>query len=803
MTLPLLWVSLAFMAGILLASLAEVDLLVWLVLGLLGLAGLLVAYSRLPAAASLKLGRVSRHVPRKLLLLALAALVSALAGAARYQSSLPRPTESAIAAYNDADHAVLVTGTLIEPPDVRDTYINLRLQARQLDSGEGPLPAHGLVLARISPNQNVHYGDTLRLRGRLLTPPSDEDFNYREYLARQGIRSYMPSATATLLPGRGGNPALRMIYALKEVSLQNIHRLFVDPEASLLAGILLGVDTGMPAKLEQAFNDTGTAHIIAISGFNIAIIAGVLAFAFHRLLGPRRGALAAAAGILFYAFFVGANPPVLRAAVMGLIALLAVQVGRRQTAVNTLAAVAAFLALLNPSMLWDVGFQLSVLATLGLMWYGGPFMGAARSVVERHLPASDARTLVSSVAEFSVLTLAAQLTTLPILAYHFKQISLVSPVANALILPAQPAVMVLGGLAVVVSLLSYPLGQLLAWVAWPLSAYTIRLVEFFDRLPHRVLYLGSFSLAFVALFYAVLLVATFGRAQVREIFDSLKTKYRRLGLAIAIVALFVLVTFASRLVAAAPDGRLHVTFLDVGSADAVLIQTPSGGQVLIGGGPSAVALSEALGRRLSPIDRHLDWLVIASTDEQQVGSLPRLLPRFPPEAVLLGAPEQASFSSAALMEWLEAGEIPLARAEPDQALQLGEGAELRVLDVSPRGLTLLLEWRAFRLLLPIGANLETLRILENGSTLGPVAVLLLAQGGYAPVSPPEWLENLHPQLVVISVAAADRDGMPSAQVLDALEGYSVLRTDQNGWIEIATDGRSMWVSAERQESRAP
>jgi beta-lactamase superfamily II metal-dependent hydrolase len=349
----------------------------------------------------------------------------------------------------------------------------------------------------------------------------------------------------------------------------------------------------------------------------------------------------------------------------------------------------------------------------------------------------------------------------------------------------------------VFSLLVYPLGQLIAWAAWPLTAYTIRVVEFFAGLPQAVIYLGSLSLGVVALFYIMLLGVTFAGANLKNAYGWLKTRFPHLPLALIVVVLFICTLFALRLAAAAPDGRLHVTFLDVGSADALLIETPSGGHVLINGGPSAASSSDALGRRLSPIDHRLDWLIIASTDEHQVASLPRLLPRFPPREVLLGAPEQASFSSAALMEMVKAREIPLTRAEQGQVLNLGDGAMLKVMHVSSRGATLLLEWNSFRLLLPIGANLDTLAALENGGAVGPVNALLLGQGGYAPLAPPEWLQNLNPQLVVISVATADRDGLPDPETLDALEGFSVLRTDQNGWIEIVTDGAHMWVSSER------
>jgi competence protein ComEC len=313
-----------------------------------------------------------------------------------------------------------------------------------------------------------------------------------------------------------------------------------------------------------------------------------------------------------------------------------------------------------------------------------------------------------------------------------------------------------------------------------------------------VVYLGSFSMASVVLFYVLLLAVTFAGGNLKDVYAGLRARFQHLSLTLILVALFICTLFVWRLAAAMPDRKLHVTFLSVGSADAVLIQTPSGRDVLINGGPSAATVSDALGRRLSPIDHRLDWLIVASTDEEQVASLPRLVQRFPPESVLLGGPEQASFSSTALVELFGARDVPLERAETGQELNLGGGATLTVLDVSTRGSTFLLEWKDFRLLLPVGANLDTLAALENGDAIGPVSVLLLAQSGYAPLAPPEWLRNLNPKLVVLSVASADRDGLPSPETLEALEDYSVLRTDRNGWIEVVSDGSQMWVSSEKK-----
>jgi beta-lactamase superfamily II metal-dependent hydrolase len=172
------------------------------------------------------------------------------------------------------------------------------------------------------------------------------------------------------------------------------------------------------------------------------------------------------------------------------------------------------------------------------------------------------------------------------------------------------------------------------------------------------------------LFYLVLIAVTFAGGSLKSLVASLRAKVQPIWLAILIVVLLAGSLLAWRLVGAAPDGRLHVTFLDVGSADAILIQTTAGRHVLINGGPSTTRVSDALGRRLSPFNHDLDMLIVASGDEQQVASLPRLLPRFPPQMILFGASAEASFSCRPPEHVAEDG-IPMTRAEPDSSSTWG------------------------------------------------------------------------------------------------------------------------------------
>jgi competence protein ComEC len=781
--MPLLWLSLAFIVGILFAGKVTLSVLAWLLLA----GGFLIVF------VLLRILHLRLHISIPPLLLFSPAILGVLfLGAARYQATIPRVDAHYIAWYNDRDYELLITGILASPPDERDTYTNLRVNVTSLDAVDQTLQVHGLILARVLPGRDWHYGDVVRFRGHLQTPPKNEDFSYQDYLSRQGILSYMPDAVATLLPFTAGSPVLRLVYAFKDLAVNHVYRIFPEPEASLLAGILLGDDNGLSAALQQAYKNTGTAHIIAISGFNIAIIAGVFVFLFSRLFGRQKGAIAAVIGIILYTVLVGATPSVERAAIMGGLAILAGQLGRRQNGLNTLAVTAAVMAVINPNTLWDVGFQLSFAATLGLILYARPLQDWFTRLLARRLPLATAQNISAPVSSAMFFTLAAQLTTLPVMAWQFGRISLVSLVANPFVLPVQPAVMVISGLAVLLSFIYMPLGQVIAWVAWPFAAYTDRAVEFFNRIPHGVIILGDFSFLFVLLFFGILFVLTFGGVGVKKAAPLV------LAPTVIITTLGIIVFLVWSAFFRAPDGRLHLTFLDVGSADAVLIQTPSGRSILVNGGPSPSKLTAALGPRLSVFDRRIDWLVVASTQEQELAALPRILDRFPVENVLWSGNLEASFSAEDLDRWLTDSNTPVVPAYVGAKLDLGDGARLTVRMVSARGAVLLVEWQGFRLLMPVGINFDILTPLESAKTIGPVTALLLADSGYAPSNPPEWIKTLHPQLVILSVAAGDPDGLPAQSVLDTMSGITLLRTDQVGWIDVSTDGVGLWVDVEKK-----
>lgn len=821
--MPFLWLAAAFAGGILAAAFTSYSLTVWLALSAAALAvaallRLLPGMSRpvegfaRRARSALSQGifagvvdkrengsRVRRRAPLWLLLLAFAL------GGLRMQLATPEITAEQVSWYNDSLADFVVEGVVVTPPDVRDasTYLRLEVQSLQPAGGLQLPPVGGKLLAVVFEPGEWSYGDLLRLEGRLETPAEGETFSYRDYLARQGIYSTMRGPQVELLAHGQGNPLLAVIYGLRQQSLEMIYTLWPDPEASLLAGILLGIESGIPPQVREAFVATGTSHIIAISGFNITIVAALFAAGFTRLLGPLRGAIAAAMGIALYTLFVGGDPAVFRAAILGGLALFAAQIGRRQAGLNSLALAALVMAALNPQVLWDVGFQLSFAATLGLVLYAEPLTAGFNRLASRWLARERVQALSGPVSEYLLMTLAAQITTLPVILYHFQRLSLSAFVTNPLILPAQPPVMTLGGLAVMLGLVLEPLGRLAGLLVWPFVVYTVRLVEAAADLFGPGLYLGELALVLVVGFYVVLFGLTYlaaspslgpGRERFKRWLDERGGALRPL----ALVGLLLLAVLVWRAVFDAPDGRLHVTVLDVGSGEAVLIESPDGRYVLVNGGDSPSRLSDGLGRRLPLFDRRLDYLVVAAPGEEQVGALADTLLRFPPGNVLWAGPTAGSAEARFLQRALSERELPVIAAEGGQVLELGGGARLEVLAVGSRGAVLLLEYGNFRMLLPVGIDFELLESLQGEPRLRELSALLLADSGYRPSNPPEWIAALRPQVLLLSVAAGDFQGRPDPVLLASLADYTLLRTDRDGWIELATDGEAMWVQVERR-----
>lgn len=704
--------------------------------------------------------------------------------------------------YNDFARPVTLTGVVVAPPDERDSYVGLRLNVESIRVQEGdPQAVQGLVLVRAETSQAWAYGDRVSATGFLVTPAEDESFSYRDYLAHQGVFSVLSSWATQPLARHQANPILDVIYQLRSHFHRTILRIFPEPEAALLSGILLGIESGIGPEVRQSFNTTGTTHIIAISGFNITIIAGLFLLFFGKWLGRRRGIPAAAIGILIYTILAGADAAVVRAAIMGGVSLLALRLGRRTDGLASLAAAAFLMTAIQPQVLYDVGFQLSFAATVGMILYAEPLQNAFATWLARRfaLETTRAGAIAGPVGEYLLFTLAAQATTLPITLYHFQRLSLSSLLANPAILPVQPAVMILGGLAALVGSIWLAAGRVLAALAWPFAAYTIHIVDGLAKLPAASLATSAGGLWAPAGYYALLATGSVIASR-RPALPALLR--RSLSLGVIVVALAVGTALVWSTALRRPDGRLHVTEIDTHGGQAVLITTASGRHLLVNGGNSAIALQEALGRRLPPFDRRLDWLIVTRQQETDVAGLNGVGNRTEVGG-LMADESQAHPVVARLVRDLKADGTPVVPLTPGERLDLGLGGYLRLVPTRSEGASIYLAYGNSGFLIVGGDQLDALS--RVATELGPsrADVVFLTQASEVTASGAHWLASLRPRSVVVADAPGDPSSQPSIAVLLALGEGRVLQSSEVGTIEFSTDGVYLWGSVERAVAPLP
>jgi competence protein ComEC len=492
---------------------------------------------------------------------------------------------------------------------------------------------------------------------------------------------------------------------------------------------------------------------------------------------------------------------------------MSIWLGRPGLAINSLLASALALTLINPLILWDVGFQLSFMATLGLIVLVPPLERGIFSLLIRRTGTEQVGLPMALLSELGIITLAAQIITGPLIVYHFGRLSLVSLLTNLLILPVQPPIMIVGGLATLVGMLWLPLGQVLGWLVWLPLAWSVWMVELTAPLPFASLDLGTLPFWLLVLMYAAIAAGIWAanrsaeekEAKPRFQMPSIGSTTTRLWVGGAgVVALLIWLA-----VAVLPDGRLHVAFLDVGQGDAILVTTPDGRQLLIDGDPSATDLNWRLGQEMPFWDRTLEMVVNTHPDSDHLGGMMSLLDRFRVEQALVS---NLAVSSQLYQEWeKELAEAALTPTigQAGAQLDLGGGVIATVINPGPacagiddpndHSVVIRLQFGQFSFLLTgdIEAPVEQ-KLVASGVSL-VATVLKSPHHGSRTSSTEAFLEAVEPQVVVISVGEDNHFGHASPEVMEryAEFGLPVLRTDEQGTIELITDGQKLWVETAR------
>lgn len=411
----------------------------------------------------------------------------------------PAVNEGHAAFYND-NQAISLVGQIVAEPDERENGTKLTMGNIQIVGAYSHTPLRGKILLSAENYPARQYGDWLKFDCELQTPGKIEEFDYGKYLGVKGVYSvcYQPN-DLTLVSSdlSGGQKFYRTILDAKKHYRDILNRAVIYPHSELLNGLTLGLRKGIPANIMQNFQDVGLTHIIAISGMNITIIAGLMMNLFIAL-GLKRGRAfyAAVGGLILFLLMIGWQASAVRAGLMGFIILLAEKTGRLAKATRALLISAVIILLINPqALMGDVGFQLSFLAVLGIIYFDQP--------MEKFL----SRLKIPEFLEIRSslkMTLAAQILVLPILIYQFGNLSLVSPLANILIVPLLPFITILGFIMILTGLIFMPIAVILGYVATIILGWIILVAKYFARLPGAGIGVAKFDFIYVVIIYMVM-----------------------------------------------------------------------------------------------------------------------------------------------------------------------------------------------------------------------------------------------------------------------------------------------------------
>ncbi len=674
---------------------------------------------------------------------------------------------------------VEILGTLREDPRPGTYGWHAILAARQVTWRDGAASIReSLWIDGDDPPGEVARGDVVRVTGTLQVP---EEEGFREALAGKGSAAVL-RLDAFERVGASSNPFVRATQATRRIVGAAIERVLPPREAGLLLGLALGDDSQLDVATERDFQATGLTHLLVVSGGNVAmLIIPVLLLGKLLRLARVGTAVLGITGVAFIVILTGAEPSVLRAGTMSIVAFAGVLLAQPRATGVILAAAVLVLLVLDPGLATSVGFQLSTAATAGLVTLASP------------LGERLATRLPEPLALAMGTTLAAQLGVTPVLLFHFGDVPLVTLLANVLAAPAVAPALLLGLLAAGASLVIEPLGTVLGAIAQVPMRYLELIANVLGKAP--VAHVTSRGGP------GVLVV---GGLVVAGVAAALRHGYRPPRAAkLAVLALLPALTWTTALAKGPPD-ELTATFLDVGQGDAALITSPGGATILVDGGPD----EDDVATELAALGvKRLDLLVASHPHADHVVGLPSILARIPTSLVIQpGCPEDSSIQAGLDGAIADEG-VPVQNPRAGDTLTVGD---VRIDVLSPDRCWTSTESDpnndAFVLRVSRGDDVVLIAseceepaqgwLLDAGAFL-EADVLKVPHHG-AGTSLPEFFHAVHAPVAVVSVGENDY-GHPVPATLDHLvhAGSTVWRTDERGTITVTFQGGVPVVTTQR------
>jgi competence protein ComEC len=646
--------------------------------------------------------------------------------------------------------------------------------------------------------RRVSFPATLRLPTRYLdmgVPDAERQMAWRG----TSLVGFVKSGRLVEVVAQGGviSEALASTRALVRRAVRESVGAFSDRSAAVVLAILIGDRAGLTDEVERRLQEAGTYHVIAISGGNIAILAGLFALAFRAIrIGARASALLLVALLTIYALAVEGGASVGRATVMAMIYFIAQACDHRAAPMNVAALAAAILFCVDPLQAVDAGFALTFGATLGIV------MG-----VSRLTQAVILCRWTKAAAALLAATLCAEVALLPVNAFVFSRITFAGLLVNFAAIPMMTVAQVSGMIAVAASVC---LPIVLPWIGRIAHLAVEGLVGstvVVDWMPWLNRRLAPPSIWVIALYYGAVLMALARDAGPTDRLAPGR-RGREVAVAVALVCgMWIVVAPAG---VSATQKLLRVTFFDVGQGDSAIVQFPNGRTLSIDAGGMASSTFDIAGRVISPAFwalgvRRLDYMSVTHGDVDHIGGAVSLFRDFRPAEVWEGIPvpphlptrELRALADASGSSWrtlqprdrMSFGPVDLLvhhPAAPDWERQRVRNDDSEVIEIRHGGVSFVFTG-------DIGREVE--RAIAPGFARAPVRILKVPHHGSASSSSQLFLDALRPDIAVISAGRGNPFGHPVPAVLDRYRdiGAAIYRTDHDGAITVETDGASVWV----------
>lgn len=624
-------------------------------------------------------------------------------------------------------------------------------------------------------------GDIVSIRGIISIPKKATNpggFDYKLFLKKKGIYAVMrvQGHAVDILSKGNLNFIEKVVYASKKRMESNYINSMPERDAKFVISIFLGDKVVDDETLGQ-FRTIGISHIISVSGMHVAVITSFV-FYILSLFNIRRYKVPIIVIILtFYTILTGANPPVVRAALMASIALIGTTYGKKHNSINSLSFAAFVILIFNPLMLWDVGFQLSFVATLAILYFYKPIR-------------EKLSFLNPKIRDLTALTVSAQIGTIPFTMYYYHYISIISLFSNIVIVPLADIAVILGFLSAITGLIFSPLSCLINYINIPVVEVILYITKLFNNFPYASINTIVPPLYVIVLYYGILTV----------LLSNFDKKTKKISIAIALIFVIAVSSYNYLL-----SKELEVTFLDVGQGDSTFIRTPHGKTFLIDGGGKPVFATSAfdVGEDIVlPFLYYkgvtkLDGVFISHTDIDHIGGIITVLQQIRVDKVFIGVQKVYDDNFKKMIRIAKEKNIPVIFLKKGDRIEI-DGIEIYVLH--PDSQNLIEENPINNNALVFKMKYKEIDFLFTGDIEKPAEevlinldikadILKVAHHGSSTSSTQEFVEKTNPKACIVQVGK-NSYGLPDDRVVKYLQKKGMLyRTDKNGAIIIKTDGK--------------